>query len=86
MPLVDYGVDLEVIIPTITKGGDAVEDVREEVVIEEAPTTISHNVVLYQSGLRWPWKGEHDVGSIYHVCPCMARLAPNHAWSHDALL
>ena len=91
--MVDGGVVLEVVIPTITKGGDAVEDVVgtssaivwEEVAIEEAPVVVSHDVVLSHLGLQWPWKGEPDVGSVYHVCTHMARLAPNHAGPHDTL-
>lgn len=57
----------------------------EEVAIEEAPATVSRDVVSLQLGLRRPWKGEPDIGSIYSVCPRIARLAPNHAWSCDVL-
>lgn len=47
MALEDSVVDLEVVVPTITKGGDAVEDskitsssiAQEEVAVEEVPTT-----------------------------------------------
>ena len=47
-------VDLEVVIPSITIGGDAIEHgqvasftvVHEEIAIEESPTAIHHEVIL----------------------------------------
>ena len=54
MALADGGLDLEVLIPTMSRGGDAVEDVvgtsptipQEEVAIKEALVAVSHDVVL----------------------------------------
>lgn len=57
--LVDDAVDLEVIIPTLFKGGDVVEDgmvpssaiVHKDIVVEDVPSIVPHNVLLFQSCL-----------------------------------
>lgn len=54
MALADDGLDLKAINPTMSRGGDGVENVmgtsptvvHEEVAVEEAPTAVSHDVVL----------------------------------------
>jgi hypothetical protein len=54
MDWVDGEVDLGVVIPTIPRGGDVVEDVEgisstilwEEVAVDEALVVVSHDVVL----------------------------------------
>lgn len=73
--LKDGWVDLEVEIPTITKGGYAVEDVvgissivvREEVAVQEAPVAVSRDVVLSQSRLRQSWEGEPNDSFGHHM-------------------
>ena len=90
--LKDGRVDLEVEIPTITKGGYAVEDVvgtsfrviREEVAVEEALVVVPCDVALSQSHLRRSWDGEPNDGFGCHVCPYMERQVPNQIGPHDA--
>lgn len=59
MALEDSAGDLQVVVPTITKGGDAIEDsmvtsssiAQEEVAVEEVPPTSPRDVILSQSCL-----------------------------------
>lgn len=59
MALEDSASDLQVVVPTITKGGDAIEDsmvtsssiAQEEVAVEEVPPTSPRDDILSQSCL-----------------------------------
>ena len=61
----DGVVDLEVVILSITRGGDAVEHGQvtsftiehEEIAIEESPIAIHLDVLLSHSSLRWAKDG-----------------------------
>lgn len=74
MVLEDGVVNLEVVIPTITRMGDVVKDgmvtsfvvVRKEVVVEEVPIAIPQDVSLIHLCLQWSREGQHDIASISH--------------------